>query len=133
MLQKQVFLDFSAQSGRSYRGNKASEKEEDQSPVENIDGKGTGQGENQKKKEKYRQFRSKMWKLEPKIRLLGWVGTKVDTVNIDWVLDKLGFVHAALTIPKWIQRGAMDPMDIVLSILLRKLLAEMQIVQATDN
>ena len=101
--------------------------------MENIDGKETGQGENQKKKEKYRQFRSKMWKLEPKIRLLGWVGTKVDTVNIDWVLDKLGFVHAALTIPKWIQRGAMDPMDIVLSILLRKLLAEMQIVQATDN
>jgi len=133
MKEKDAVAAASSQSGRSYRGNKASEKEEDQSPVENIDGKGIGQGDNQKKKEKYRQFRSKMWKLEPKIRLLGWVGTKVDTVNIDWVLEKLGFVHAALTIPKWIQRGAMDPMDIVLSILLRRLLAEMQIVQAPNN
>ena len=74
-----------------------------------------------------------MWKLEPKIRLLGWVGTRVDPVNIDWVLDKLGFAHASLTIPKWIQRGAMDPMDIALSVLLRRLLAEMQVIKEAEN
>ena len=101
--------------------------------MDNTDAKGTGQVENQKKKEKYRQFRSKMWKLEPKIRLLGWVGTRVDPVNIDWVLDKLGFAHASITIPKWIQRGAMDPMDIALSILLKRLLSEMQITQEREE
>ena len=99
----------------------------EQAALESTDAKGASQTENQKKKEKYRQFRSKDWKLEPKIRLLGWVGTRVDPVNIDWVLDKLGFAYASSTIPKWIQRGAMDPIDIALATLLKHLLAEMQI------
>lgn len=122
---------ISAQSGRSYRGSKTMEHLQEQVPLESTDSKGGSQLEIPKKKEKYRQFRSKQWKLEPKIRLLGWVGTKVDPVNIDWVLDKLGFAYASLTIPKWIQRGAMDPMDMALSMLLKRLLAEMQIPKDT--
>lgn len=115
------------QSGRSFRGSKTVEQIAEQAALESTDAKGASQTENQKKKEKYRQFRSKDWKLEPKIRLLGWVGTRVDPVNIDWVLDKLGFAYASSTIPKWIQRGAMDPIDIALATLLKHLLAEMQI------
>ncbi len=54
----------------------------------------------------------------------------MDPVSIDWVLEKLGFMHAALTIPKWLQRGAMDPMDIALSLLLKQLIVEMEITEA---
>ena len=115
-----------AQPGRPYRGSKPAESQE-KPTTDAPDAKGTNQVEAQKKKEKYRQFRCKSWKLEPAIRLLGWAGTRMDPVNIDWVLEKLGFLHAALTIPKWLQRGAMDPMDIVLSMLLKQLLAEMEI------
>ena len=73
-----------------------------------------------------RQFRSKHWKLEPRVRFLSWAGKSMDPVNIDWVLQKLGFAHAPLTIPKWVQRGAMDPMDAFLSLLVDRLLAGMQ-------
>ena len=73
-----------------------------------------------------RQFRSKHWKLEPRVRFLSWAGKNMDPVNIDWVLQKLGFSHAQLTIPKWAQRGAMDPMDSFLSLLVDRLLAGMQ-------
>ena len=73
-----------------------------------------------------RQFRSKHWKLEPRVRFLSWAGKNMDPVNIDWVLQKLGFSHAQLTIPKWAQRGAMDPMDAFLSLLVDRLLAGMQ-------
>ncbi|XP_048589365.1 transmembrane protein KIAA1109 homolog isoform X3 [Nematostella vectensis] len=73
-----------------------------------------------------RQFRSKAWKLEPKVRFLSWAGKNMDPVNMDWVLQKLGFTHARLTIPKWAQRGAMDPMDIFLSVLIERLLAGMK-------
>ena len=73
-----------------------------------------------------RQFRSKYWKLEPRVRFLSWAGKNMDPVNIDWVLQKLGFSHAQLTIPKWAQRGAMDPMDAFLSLLADRLLAGMQ-------
>lgn len=73
-----------------------------------------------------RQFRSKYWKLEPRVRFLSWAGKNMDPVNIDWVLQKLGFSHAQLTIPKWAQRGAMDPMDAFLSLLADRLFAGMQ-------
>ena len=73
-----------------------------------------------------RQFRSKHWKLEPRVRFLSWAGKNMDPVNIDWVLQKLGFSDAQLTIPKWAQRGAMDPMDTFLSVLVDRLLAGMQ-------
>ena len=76
-----------------------------------------------KKEEKYREFRVKNWKLEPRIRLLSWAGKRIDPVNIDWVLEKLGFMHAALTIPKWVQRGALDPMDFTLATMMEHMLA----------
>lgn len=77
-------------------------------------------------RKKIRQFRSKSWKLEPTVRFLSWAGRRVEGVNIDWVLEKLGFSHARLTIPKWVQRGAMDPMDRFLSALLYRLLVSIQ-------
>ena len=80
-------------------------------------------------RKKVRQFRSKSWKLEPTIRFLSWAGRRMEGVNIDWVLEKLGFEHARLTIPKWVQRGAMDPMDRFLSVLLYRLLL---VVQESD-
>lgn len=129
----------SAQGGRSYRSSKSSIEREQEASTDATDAKstsdpkGTSQVDPQKKKAKYRQFRCKTWKLEPGIRLLGLLGTRVDPVSIDWVLEKLGFTHASLTIPKWIQRGAMDPMDIALSLLLRRLLAEMQVTDEGDK
>lgn len=73
-----------------------------------------------------RQFRSKAWKLEPRVRFMSWAGKNIDPVNMDWVLQKLGFTHAKLTIPKWAQRGAMDPMDVVICLLIDKLMAAMR-------
>ena len=74
---------------------------------------------------KYREFRSKGWKVEPRVRFLSWAGQQIEPVSIDWVLEKLGFMHAALTIPKWVQRGALDPLDKTLAHLMNKLLAQM--------
>eukprot|EP00794_Sanderia_malayensis_P007184 gene7184-7990_t len=127
-----VAVVAASQSGRPYRTSKSSDKQEKQ-PVDLPDTKGGNQVETPNKKEKYRQFRCKKWKLEPAIRLLGWAGTRMEPVSIDWVLEKLGFMHAALTIPKWLQRGAMDPMDIALSLLLKHLLVEMQIDDVLDR
>ena len=55
-------------------------------------------------------------------RLLSWAGKKIDPVGVDYILSKLGFQHARLTIPKWMQRGCMDPLDKVLSVLTDKLI-----------
>ena len=77
-----------------------------------------------KKEEKYREFRTQEWKLEPKVSVLTW-GSRMDPINIDWVLEKLGFMHAALTIPKWMQRGVLDPMDVVLAKVVGHVLAHM--------
>ena len=82
-----------------------------------------------KKEEKYREFRVKNWRLEPRISLLGWAGKRMDPVSIDWVLEKLGFTHANMTIPKWIQRGALDPMDYTLAVVMEHLLVNMKVEQ----
>lgn len=42
-------------------------------------------------------------------------------MGVDYILQKLGFHHARITIPKWVQRGIMDPLDKVLSVLIKKL------------
>lgn len=42
-------------------------------------------------------------------------------MGVDYILQKLGFHHARTTIPKWLQRGVMDPLDKVLSVLIKKL------------
>ena len=55
-------------------------------------------------------------------RLLSWAGKRIDPVGVDFILQKLGFQHARLTIPKWMQRGSMDPLDKVISMLVDGLL-----------
>lgn len=40
-----------------------------------------------------------------------------DFSGIDYILQKLGFSHARTTIPKWLQRGFMDPTDAILAVL----------------
>ena len=57
----------------------------------------------------------------PYFRLISWTGRKIDPVGVDYILQKLGFHHARTTIPKWLQRGVMDPLDKVLSVLIKKL------------
>eukprot|EP00057_Strongylocentrotus_purpuratus_P016669 XP_011671143.1 PREDICTED: uncharacterized protein KIAA1109 [Strongylocentrotus purpuratus] len=69
-----------------------------------------------------RLFVCATWQLEPTIRLLSWGGKQIEPVGVDYILQKLGFHHARTTIPKWIQRGAMDPADKLLSLLAKNLL-----------
>lgn len=54
-------------------------------------------------------------------RLLSWAGKSIEPYGIDYILQKLGFSHARTTIPKWIQRGYMDPMDKVLAVLMLRM------------
>ena len=51
------------------------------------------------------------WKLQPTIKLLTAYGNEVEPFGADYILQKLGFRHARLTIPKWLQRGVMDPCE----------------------
>jgi len=60
------------------------------------------------------------------LRLLSWAGKRIDPVGVDYILQKLGFQHARLTIPKWMQRGAMDPLDKILSILVDRLIVSLR-------
>ncbi|XP_052427769.1 bridge-like lipid transfer protein family member 1 isoform X6 [Carassius gibelio] len=69
----------------------------------------------------WREFLCNTWHLEPTLRLISWTGRKIDPVGVDYILQKLGFHHARTTIPKWLQRGVMDPLDKVLSVLIKKL------------
>ncbi|CAH1776489.1 unnamed protein product [Owenia fusiformis] len=71
--------------------------------------------------EDFREYQCKTWHLEPTVRLLYWAGKKIDPVGVDYVLQKLGFQHARLTIPKWMQRGFMDPLDKILAVLVDRL------------
>ncbi|XP_075226335.1 transmembrane protein KIAA1109 homolog tweek [Lycorma delicatula] len=65
----------------------------------------------------WRTFHCKTWHLEPTVRLLSWGGKSIEPYGVDYILQKLGFAHARTTIPKWMQRGFMDPLDKVLSVL----------------
>jgi len=60
------------------------------------------------------------------LRLLSWAGKRIDPVGVDFILHKLGFQHARLTIPKWMQRGAMDPLDKILSVLVDRLIMSLR-------
>lgn len=70
----------------------------------------------------WRSFNCKTWHLEPTIRLLSWAGQQIEPYGIDFILNKLGFSHARTTIPKWLQRGFMDPLDKVQSLMVMQLL-----------
>lgn len=60
------------------------------------------------------------------IRLLAWAGKRIDPVGVDYILQKLGFQHARLTIPKWMQRGCMDPLDKMLSVLVERIVVALR-------
>jgi len=67
------------------------------------------------------------WKLQPTIKLLTAYGNEVEPFGADYILQKLGFRHARQTIPKWLQRGIMDPCEqsmTVVQLLLIFLLPE---------
>lgn len=56
-------------------------------------------------------------------RLLSWGGKSIEPYGVDYILQKLGFSHARTTIPKWMQRGFMDPLDKVLAVLVLRIIA----------
>ena len=57
------------------------------------------------------------WRLQPTIKLLTAYGKEVEPFGADYILQKLGFRHARLTIPKWVQRGIMDPCEQSMTIV----------------
>ncbi|CAG9772767.1 unnamed protein product [Ceutorhynchus assimilis] len=65
----------------------------------------------------WRNYNCKTWHLEPTVRLLSVAGKYIEPYGIDYILQKLGFSHARTTIPKWLQRGFMDPIDAILAAL----------------
>ncbi|XP_041971055.1 transmembrane protein KIAA1109 homolog isoform X2 [Aricia agestis] len=69
----------------------------------------------------YRDYRCLTWHLEPTVRLLSWAGKSIEPYGVDYILQKLGFSHARTTIPKWLQRGALDALDSLLALLLARL------------
>lgn len=71
----------------------------------------------------WREFVCRTWHLEPTVRLLSWAGKSIEPYGIDYILNKLGFSHARTTIPKWLQRGFMDPLDKLQALLMLQLLS----------
>ncbi|XP_037958120.1 transmembrane protein KIAA1109 homolog isoform X2 [Teleopsis dalmanni] len=71
----------------------------------------------------WRHFECQTWHLEPTVRLLSWAGKSIEPYGIDYILNKLGFSHARTTIPKWLQRGFMDPLDKIQALMMLQLLA----------
>ncbi|GAB0095271.1 Protein KIAA1109 [Sergentomyia squamirostris] len=71
----------------------------------------------------WRDFVCRTWHLEPTVRLLSWAGKSIEPYGIDYILNKLGFSHARTTIPKWLQRGFMDPLDKIEALLMLQLLS----------
>ncbi|XP_046668210.1 transmembrane protein KIAA1109 homolog isoform X3 [Homalodisca vitripennis] len=69
----------------------------------------------------WRNYHCKTWHLEPTVRLLSWGGKSIEPYGVDYILQKLGFSHARTTIPKWMQRGFMDPLDKVLAVLVLRM------------
>ena len=65
----------------------------------------------------WRRFECNTWHLEPTVRLISTFGSQIEPYGVDLILSKLGFSHARTTIPKWLQRGFMDPMDKIISFV----------------
>ncbi|XP_045469148.1 transmembrane protein KIAA1109 isoform X3 [Harmonia axyridis] len=78
----------------------------------------------------WRDFTCKTWHLEPTVRLLSVAGKYIEPYGVDYILQKLGFSHARVTIPKWMQRGFMDPLDATLAVLTLKMI---QVVRGEGN
>lgn len=81
----------------------------------------------------WRNFECKTWHLEPTVRLLSWAGKSIEPYGIDYILHKLGFSHARTTIPKWLQRGFMDPLDNLEALLIIQLLSLVKADGANAN
>lgn len=71
-----------------------------------------------------RRFTSSHWYLDPRIQFLSWAGERTDPVGVDWVLNKLGFENAHSTIPKYLQRGLLDPMDVFVAIVIFEIMKD---------
>lgn len=78
----------------------------------------------------WRNYNCKTWHLEPTVRLLSVAGKYIEPYGIDYILQKLGFSHARTTIPKWMQRGFMDPLDAILAVLTLRMV---QVVRGDNN
>lgn len=74
---------------------------------------------------------NKLWFSVP--RLLHWASTQIDPVGADYILQKLGFTHARVTIPKWVQRGFMDPLDKFLSLLVDGIIVTLRVRPQTED
>lgn len=73
-------------------------------------------------KEDQRNFHCISWRLEPTIKML--VGKQsCEPFGIDRILKYLGVKHASKTIPTWMQRGVLDPLDKFVSVLMHRLLS----------
>ena len=71
-----------------------------------------------------RRFVSVHWELDPRIVLLAtaqWASGHFNP-HITWVLETLGFKQARTTIPKYIQRGLMDPLDLGIAAIVELLI-----------
>ena len=71
-----------------------------------------------------RRFVSVHWELDPHLFLLAsaqWASGQFNP-HISWVLEKLGFEHARSTIPKYIQKGLMDPLDLGIASIVELLI-----------
>ena len=63
------------------------------------------------------------WELDPHLVLISkapWASGQFNP-HISWLLEMLGFREARTTIPKWIQRGLMDPLDLGISSIVELL------------
>lgn len=78
----------------------------------------------------WRNYNCKTWHLEPTVRLLSVAGKYIEPYGIDYILQKLGFSHARITIPKWMQRGFMDPLDAILAVLTLRMV---QVIKGDSN
>lgn len=67
-----------------------------------------------------REFLCDEWHMEPTVRFLDFA--QFEPYGVDGILHRLGFRHARVTIPKWVQRGFMDPLDSVLASLMELVL-----------
>ena len=71
-----------------------------------------------------RKFVCTSWQLNPHLKLLFWGGSGHFNPHINWVLEKLGFKDARTTIPKWLQRGLLDPLDLTVASILKQIVNE---------
>ena len=71
-----------------------------------------------------RRFVSVHWELDPRLVLLAtaqWASGHFNP-HVNWLLERLGFEHARTTIPKYIQRGLMDPLDLGIASIIELLI-----------